>query len=549
MNKFSTSGPKTMMIRQPLDGGRLTLIFILLSGFMLRAYGCGYGLPWLFGVDEDYVMNPVLYQFFTRFDFNPHWFGAPDSFMMYTVAALVAIILIALAGFFILSGRVVGLDAFIDLVYHDRATKELLFSSSIVAGRLLMIAYATLTIYAVYRIGRKLFGQTAGLWAALFLAISPMHIDQSRIIRPDIPSTMLIAWSTYFLILYLENTGRCFFLRIAAFFSGVSMAAKWTSGMSLIPVFFVALACDWRKKPSDLRSLFKAKTIQTSLFFFLGFLVFAPFAVLNFATAYGDFILETLRPVAGHESFPFFQNCIWYIRIGLTKGFGGVLLALLAFIGLMRVLLSRQKFVRLLIFFPLVYFIMIGVSIFRWPRWIIPILPFEAVFAAVGVRALTVDWITGFKKPLARTVRVLFFGVLAWSVFHILAFDAHEAVKLTRQDQRILAKSWLETHLPQGAGVAYEAFGPPLEIKPREDLHLVNQSWSLVISWSISKYRREGIDYLVLNQEFRQNYRSEAMKYPRQNSRYDEIEKNAELVQSFENPEYPGPVLYIYHLR
>ena len=48
---------------------------------------------------------------------------------------------------------------------------------------------------------------------------------------------------------------------------------------------------------------------------------------------------------------------------------------------------SYKNFILLLVF-PIVYFLAIGFGLLRWQRWMIPVLPFEAIFFGVGVYAL-----------------------------------------------------------------------------------------------------------------------------------------------------------------
>jgi 4-amino-4-deoxy-L-arabinose transferase-like glycosyltransferase len=66
------------------------------------------------------------------------------------------------------------------------------FGPSEVAARLPSLAASVLGIALVYRLGRRLYGRSVGLWAALFLALSPFDILFARTAFTD---SMLVMWT------------------------------------------------------------------------------------------------------------------------------------------------------------------------------------------------------------------------------------------------------------------------------------------------------------------------------------------------------------------
>ncbi len=65
-------------------------------------------------------------------------------------------------------------------------------------GRLLSVAMGTASVYLVYRLGRDAFGLPAGLLAALFLAVAPLHVAYSHMAVTDVTA---VAFSLLALVL------------------------------------------------------------------------------------------------------------------------------------------------------------------------------------------------------------------------------------------------------------------------------------------------------------------------------------------------------------
>ena len=72
-------------------------------------------------------------------------------------------------------------------------------------GRLLSVAMGTASVYLVYRLGRDAFGRPAGLLAALFLAVAPLHVAYSHMAVTDVTA---VAFSLLALVLLQRAAGR-----------------------------------------------------------------------------------------------------------------------------------------------------------------------------------------------------------------------------------------------------------------------------------------------------------------------------------------------------
>lgn len=151
-----------------------TLATILMAGLMIRIYGIDFGLPSLNDPDEPIFVLRAL-KILRDKDLNPGWFGHPGTTTIYLLSMLYALIF---AG-----GQWLGLfsdaGSFADYI---RADPSLLYLS----GRLLIVVFSIASLYVVFEIGRRMFGRWVGILGAAILAISPVHVYYSQLIRTDV---------------------------------------------------------------------------------------------------------------------------------------------------------------------------------------------------------------------------------------------------------------------------------------------------------------------------------------------------------------------------
>jgi 4-amino-4-deoxy-L-arabinose transferase-like glycosyltransferase len=74
-----------------------------------------------------------------------------------------------------------GPHTFPTLFLYLQSIPILILGNTAQAIRILSALVGTLTVLGVYFLGRSMFGHKAGLWAAIFLAFSPIHIHFSRL--------------------------------------------------------------------------------------------------------------------------------------------------------------------------------------------------------------------------------------------------------------------------------------------------------------------------------------------------------------------------------
>lgn len=504
------------------------LAVALLTAAAIRLVGLGHGLPYLY-TDEPTFVVPVT-QMLATGDPNPHWFGHPGSFLMYALAALFLLVSAMLAVFWTVTGRAHGL-AELKAQFDPDLYRDVWRPVYYVSGRLFVVAMALVSIYLVYRLGKRLFGRNAGILAAFMIALSPMHIVFSRVIRTDMPGMMLITASSLFLVTYLDGNKKKWFYA-AALTAGLAVACKYTNGLAVLPV--MAAACC---APKDRVKLL----IAAAAWAFLGFFLAAPFVILDFKKALIDILVETEPSHLGADRLPGLATHLWYLKHGLRQGIGGIFFEVLAAAGV--ILSFRERRSRALIFllFPAVYFIVMGFGNLRIDRWMLPVLPFEAVFAAA---ALT-------DPKLKRRFPKLVVAVLALTAFFFArnaGLEWQAARKLTRIDTRTMAKAWAEANLPEGASIAYEDYAPRFDTRNTKRFRLMDRGWDQIVSQPLAYYKEAGVGYIVITDSIKSRYYAERDRYPVQVARYEELKEKATLVHVVREPEHPGPVIEIYAL-
>jgi 4-amino-4-deoxy-L-arabinose transferase-like glycosyltransferase len=107
-------------------------------------------------------------------------------------------------------------------------------------ARLLAVAFGLATIYLVYRLGRLLYGQAAGLLAAALLAVCPYHVIVTRQALLDGALTFF-ATLTLYLLAKFAATGLPAWLYAAGAGLGLTFLAKET-GLVFAPATYAFLA-------------------------------------------------------------------------------------------------------------------------------------------------------------------------------------------------------------------------------------------------------------------------------------------------------------------
>ncbi len=467
----------------------LALFGIVSLALVLRLWGIGFGLPYIYHFDEPTYVSAALNLGAGVIARQPNPTGLPN------------ILFFEYVGYFIL-GRLVGLFASVtDFEQAYRSDPSIFF----LLARLTSALLGTLNVLIIYRLGKELRDRWVGTLAALFLALSFLHVRDSHYGVPDIAVTSFTSLSILFCILAIRQPSRLYY-SAAAVAGGFAVATKWSVGPLIIPLILTAFLYVPRGRKNIKRVLIP-QILKMSMFFLGGFLV-GGFQILLKPAVYLDYALDEWRAGA-LGGFNIWQidtvpGWLFYLKT-LNYGLGSILLGL-AIVGFLRrsilAIKMQDKLSLVVLSFPLFYYLLMGSTRHYFARYALPLIPFMTVFAAEAV----IDTVAKIRQPRWRQ-SIMVVLILA-AVAQPLAYSVRHNMLLTRKDTRTLAKEWIEANIPSGAKIAVDwpVHGPPLST-PERKLPGTKRIYDVVIIGGTGRsglperpiqwYREHGFDYLI----------------------------------------------------
>ena len=136
------------------------------------------------------------------------------------------------------------------------------FDMNDLAGRLVAAAIGVATVYLVYKLGKLLYGENAGILAALILALMPYHVIVTRQVLLDGPLVFCSTLALYLLARY-ALTEHPVWLHAVGIGMGLTFLAKETGIILLGAIYaFLALSSEIRVRLRDLAISFMLMLIM-----------------------------------------------------------------------------------------------------------------------------------------------------------------------------------------------------------------------------------------------------------------------------------------------
>ncbi|NCP14017.1 MAG: hypothetical protein GW858_07625 [Sphingomonadales bacterium] len=413
---------------------------VLVLAAALRWYGADFGLPALNDPDE-LMFELGAIRMLTSGSLNPGWFGHPATTTIYVLA----LTKISVLGFGLLTGEYGGPEDYMAAVYSNPALM-------ILPGRLAMAAFGVLAIWQTWRLGRLLRsgreGWQIGIFAALLLAVSPVFVEYSQIIRSDVMGTafMLLCLGA---ALRIAADGRRSDYGWAALWMALAVASKWPFAivsLSVAGAWFAYLrthsGSQWRKQ---LLNIVGFAAVAPLLL-----IIISPYLVIAFDTVLVNLSGEARPRHLGATGAGFFGNVAWYVSGPLHAGLGTGAFVLAA--GGLVILARDKRACMVLLPFLAVHFLIICLHDLRWERWVVPILPIFAL--AFGIAAARILNAVGSQPLLARG--------FAWIVMIGIPLSLVPATiggsAARMNDTRQQATRWLDRHAAPTATIMIESF-------------------------------------------------------------------------------------------
>lgn len=400
---------------------------IILLAASLRFWGISFGLPYDFNPDEVHEILRALKLGNGEYSLSP-WKGGLYLILFLFYGALYVI------------WRVLGVVSSPEdfaLAYLSDPTPFFLI------GRATVALMGTFTCYLVYKIAEKIFGYQTAIIALLFISLSLYHVLWSHYINVDIGMILFIFLAFYWLLCFNETRKTSFLLGSAAA-SGLAFAFK-LPGLLAVLIFFSFALSQMKSDPFD-RNIIKT-CAQYIIVFIITSAMIAPENYIYGYTVLGMFesILSGLVTPTAQSDLAAAQTQIDSVTIDIGSAYHEIMLrsynlplTILTAVGLWCAIRNKKNSILGVSVACGIY--VAGLYLADRPgsqRYLLPIFPLICILSAYGV------------YQLSRFTRIRV-DILTGSICLFLAMPAaYEVYMLTRPDTRIIAKSYIEEHIPR----------------------------------------------------------------------------------------------------
>ena len=421
-----------------MAGMRRVLVAACLVGLALRLLGLQYGLPHVYNPDEVAIMTRALS--FAKGTLNPQNFLYP-TFFFYVLFAWVG----AYLGFVWVSGGVRSL-AELQLQFFTNPT------GIYTAGRLLTALAGTATIAAAYRLAREIADARVAAAAAIFVAVAPLHVRDSHYVKHDVPATLMIVIAYLAMLRVWPGRGSTRGSRGKTWMAAAACGAAFSThyycvflGIPLLAV--VVLASRERGPGAVLRECLLATLVSLGVFLLLSpFLALEPTIAWRDIAANREIVVDRAVEAGAFSPVRRYAGMLLWDAVGLPA-------VLLAAGGLASMVWTQRSHALLLLAFPVPFFVFITNTV-PASRYLNPLVPFLAIFAAYGAAALA---------RLFPAREATFWLLTAAAASPALYESVRTDLFIRRVDTRTIALNLIESTIPRGATVALQPYSTPLQ--------------------------------------------------------------------------------------
>jgi hypothetical protein len=322
-----------------------------------------------------------------------------------------------------------------------------------ILGRLLSAAIGVATVFLTYRLGARMYGERAGLIAALIMALMPYHVVVTRQVLLDGPMVFFSTLTLYLLARFAE-TRKLFWLYAIGAGLGLTFLAKET-GFLIIGAIYAFLA---------LSNEIRVRVVDVIVPMVLLVLVMLPFP-LSVALAGGG----SQKSAGNYFIWQLFRrpNHTFDFYITEVPPAMGILVILTAIAGLYLLRQQNGWKERMLVFWILVPTIFFQL----WPtkgfQYLLPVAPAVAILSArMLAKYPQTDFRLGsmhlpqYLPGLAlTTIIAITLFVPTWARIHPPKSDTFLAGSGGIPGGRE-AGEWIQEHVPEGA--TFMTIGPSM---------------------------------------------------------------------------------------
>jgi hypothetical protein len=410
---------------------RLLLASVIGLALLLRVWGVTFGLPYDLTADEPHQIVQALKVGAGQ--------GGPLVRMWHTVGKggldylLFVEYSLLFAGWWLI-GQVHGPREFALRYLTDPTAFYLV-------GRVTVAALGALTALAVFHVGRRMFDVRIGLGAATIAAVSYFHASASHVINVHVPMACAL-WTGVAAYLSYEASGTRRLLVIAGLLSGAAVALAYSAAVGLAMLVFARLflsdRADGRVRDAAIlggTALLSIAFMSPDLLTGAGMLL-RNFAAPAAATATGGDLRGAI------DSVTILQQHDWTAFLQLWLKPGDLLITIAAAAGLLIGVWKRERWTILLSGTTAIYVLVVSASHRGLSEsYLLPVIPAVWLLSSRGLAALSLGRRSLYAAGVTAACSVpLFYAV-------------REDVMLAKPDTRVIAKQWIETHVPAGSKI------------------------------------------------------------------------------------------------
>jgi hypothetical protein len=447
-------------------GQYVVLALILVAAAPFRFYGLDWDRGYLFHPDERKILlvasairlpSSVAQFFSPDSPLNPKFF-AYGSFPIYLLKAL--------------SGIAPAVSY--PVPWSDSGLVGLAL-----LGRALSGAFDLGALVLIFLLARRLYGAPVGLLAAACGAVTVEQIQLSHFYAVDTLLTFFIVATVFFAARYVDSAARVDAALMAIAF-GLAMATKISAAPLIVPmtVAVVRATCEDTKTQ---RKQFNRPRVFVSLWFsrvrsvrkplakifgvaFAVFIVTQPYALLDPVQYLGQVGTESLV-ARGWLDYPYtrqFANTLPYLYQIWQSSLWGMSLPLGIFawggsaLFMWQWWRAREWRDGFILSWALVYFVIIGGQYAKYPRYLLPLIPFLFLMAAAAI------------SRVARPVlRITFYVLLAIALVAASVYSLAFISIYSRGHPWLQISNWIYQNVPAGSAVAIEQWDDALPVPVR----------------------------------------------------------------------------------
>jgi hypothetical protein len=330
------------------------------------------------------------------------------------------------------------------------AAAEIPLDVFMLGARIANVLIAGATVGVTGLLGRQLSGPAAGLVGAFVVAVVPLSVQTTTLVRND-AGQALFTTAAVWAALVLYHSDRRAWAPAAGALAGIAAAIKYPSVFALVPVLLAALTRGTT-----------GERLRRAVLGLAGFAVAVAVTNHFLWSDFPNFVRQLAVQIGftGPRHWAAVENPLAFYTMMLGKfGPGWPLVALAAAFGVYG-LSSRRAEMWIFWAFPLLYVSFMTARPVQMPRWVYPLVPFIAVAGASGLLAAIRMLRASLGAQRREPRRILSLCLTAALVTIVLAPPAWAGIvafshRLT-PSTHALVEAWLRQNASPGDSVLLE---------------------------------------------------------------------------------------------